>query len=285
MARQQIDLTVAPYKVARDTFVIPQLEMAPPVGYFYFNSLVIKAREPVIVDTGAPVFRTQWLKEMANIVEPKDVRWIFLTHDDRDHSGNVMQTLEACPNATLLMTWFMVGRMAEEFPLPMDRIRFLNDGESFSAGDRTLHALRPPLFDNPTTRGLFDDRTGVYWSVDCFSSPVQHAAERSTDLPDEEWRDGMAFTSKLISPWHVLVDERKFGIMVDRVQSLPIKALAMCHGPAIEGERRVEDAFSVIRRVPEMEPWPEYYTHTQFEELMASVSVPRGRRAGVSAKA
>jgi hypothetical protein len=47
----------------------------------------------------------------------------------------------------------------------VDRVRWVRDGESFQAGDRTLVAVCPPFFDNPTTRGLLDTTTRVYWSV------------------------------------------------------------------------------------------------------------------------
>lgn len=50
-----------------------------------------------------------------SIVDPLDVRWVFLSHDDRDHSGNLLAILATCPNATLLTTWFSIGRMAEEW--------------------------------------------------------------------------------------------------------------------------------------------------------------------------
>ena len=56
--------------------------------------------------------------------------------------------------------------MFEEWATPLDRCRFVNDGDAIDAGDRRLVALRPPVFDNPTTRGLFGERTGVLWSVD-----------------------------------------------------------------------------------------------------------------------
>ncbi len=51
------------------------------------------------------------------------------------------------------------------FWMPFDRVRWVRDGESFQAGDRTLVAVCPPFFDNPTTRGLLDTTTRVYWSV------------------------------------------------------------------------------------------------------------------------
>ena len=65
----------------------------------YINSMVILGAEPVIVDTGTPANRTQWLEDVFSLVEPEDVRWIFLSHDDVDHTGNLDEALAACPNA------------------------------------------------------------------------------------------------------------------------------------------------------------------------------------------
>ena len=123
------DLSMTPYQVADETFVVPWILEAPPVGLFPMNSLVIRGAEPVIVDTGSPANREQWLNNVWNLVDPMDVRWIFLSHDDRDHAGNLLPVLAACPNATLLTNWFSIGRMAEEWMTPLDRCRFLNDGE------------------------------------------------------------------------------------------------------------------------------------------------------------
>ena len=49
--------------MAPDTHVIPQLLEAPPIGLVYVNSLVITGAEPVLVDTGAPSNRQQWLQD------------------------------------------------------------------------------------------------------------------------------------------------------------------------------------------------------------------------------
>ena len=66
----------------------------------------------------------------------------------------------------------MVERHTNCFDFPLDRCRWVMDGESLDVGDRTLHALRPPVFDSPTTRGLYDPTTGVYWAVDTFATPL-----------------------------------------------------------------------------------------------------------------
>jgi hypothetical protein len=33
-----------------------------------------------------------------------------------------------------------------------------------------MRLVLPPIFDGPTTRGLFDERTGVLWGVDSFAA-------------------------------------------------------------------------------------------------------------------
>ena len=150
-------VAVPPTQIAEETWVIHQVQ--PALGQpldIYLNSMVIRGSEPVIVDTGTPANRKQWLEDVFSLVEPEDVRWIFLSHDDVDHTGNLDEALSACPNATVVCSWAMVERHTNCFDFPLDRCRWVMDGESFDVGDRTLQAIRPPVFDSPTTRGLYD---------------------------------------------------------------------------------------------------------------------------------
>ena len=50
--------------------------------------------------------------------------------------------------------------------LPLERMRWIEPGGSFDAGDRVLHLFKPPIFDGPTTRGLYDPKTAAMWIVD-----------------------------------------------------------------------------------------------------------------------
>lgn len=248
-----------PYRVAPETYVIPQLLEAPPIGLVYINSMVITGAEPILVDTGAPSNREQWLNHAWSLVDPSDVKWVFLTHDDHDHAGNLRQVMDACPNATLVTTWFSMARYAidsEDLWMPFDRVRWVRDGESFTVGDRTLVAVRPPFFDNPTTRGLFDSRTRVYWSVDSFGANVPHPADDAADLDRAAWRDGILLVNRLNHPWHLWLDPAKFHAYVDNVQQLDIGVMPNCHGPAIYGPM-IDEAFDLIRRIPELPPWEE----------------------------
>ena len=248
---------VLPYQIADDTFLITWGLDAPPVGHFPMHSMLIRGREPIIVDTGAPACRQQWLAAMAELVDPVDVRWIFLSHDDRDHAGNLLQVLDACPNATLLTTWFSVGRMAEEWDTPLPRCRFVNDGDQIDAGDRVLVAARPPVFDNPTTRGLLDTSTGVLWSVDTFATNTAQRMLEADELADGEFRDGQFLGARLVAPWHRYLDQSKWDGRVDAVRRLGATTIAGCHAPVLRG-RRIEQAFDLLRELPALDPWREF---------------------------
>jgi hypothetical protein len=266
---------VPPTKVAADTYVIHSLQEALGQPLFvYLNSMVILGSEPMIVDTGTIANREQWLADAFSLVEPEDVRWIFLSHDDVDHTGNLEQAMEACPNAQLVCNWAMVERHTNCFSFPLERCRWVMDGETLDIGDRTLVALRPPVYDSPTTRGLFDPTTGVYWSADTFATPLPDPAAGIADLDAEFWEFGLAlFALGAVSPWLSLVDPKKYGTYVDRVQGLDITTVAGCHTPVIEGEF-IDKAFARIRELPSIDP-PPMPDQSILDQIIAATSVPQ----------
>lgn len=88
-------------RVAPDTHVVRQVAsegMGPVVHHV--NSAVITGAEPVVVDCGPAATRSEWLERTFQIVDPADVRWVLLSHDDPDHTGNLAPVLDLCPQAT-----------------------------------------------------------------------------------------------------------------------------------------------------------------------------------------
>src|SRR5689334_17749801 len=265
---------VAPTQVAQDTFVIHSVQPALGQPLFgYLNSIAIRREAAVIVDTSTPANREQWLEDAFSIVEPDDVRWIYLSHDDVDHSGNLEQAMEACPNARLVCNWAMVERHTNCFNFPLERCRWVMHGESFDIGDRVLHAVRPPVFDSPTTRGLFDPTTGVYWAVDTFATPLPDPKMGIADLDPEFWEFGLAlFALGAVSPWLSMLDTKKFGRSVDAVQNLDITTIAAGHTPVIEGEF-IERAFNRVRELPTIEP-PALPDQSVLDQVIAAIAQP-----------
>ncbi len=245
-----------PEQVAPDTWVVRQLagEGMGPVAT-YVNSSVILGAEPVIVDCGPAITRDQWMETTFSLVDPADVRWIFLSHDDVDHTGNLMQVLDACPNATLVTTAFMIERMSADYgmALPLPRMRWVNDGDRIDAGDRQLVAVTPPIYDSPTTRGLFDTKTGVYWASDAMGSPVPHEVDDIAQLDPGFWREAFLGQQLMVSPWLNWTSPERYDGVVDRVRSLGATVVTSAHGPALRGSQ-IDSACRLLRELPYLPP-------------------------------
>ncbi len=239
---------VVPQRIAPDTFLIPNLTSAQPGTYVFMNSLVILAAEPVVVDTGAPFFRERWLDGVSSVVEPADVRWVFLSHDDGDHIGNLAEILELAPNATVVTNFFSNERARSDHPgvMPIERQVWLEAGSSFDAGDRRLHLFRPPIFDGPTTRGLYDERTGVMWAVDSFAALTTGAVYEAVDLPSELYDESFRLFNSLVSPWHEWLDQRVYRRHVDSIEAIAPTTIASAHGPILRNSF-IPGAFDRVR--------------------------------------
>ena len=107
-----------PLEVASDTFVIRALTPSVGGSWTNLNSMVIRAAEPMIVDTGMVTNRETWFEDVFSLVSPDEVRWIFITHNDSDHAGNLVEALERCPNACVVSSHGESFRTAASFGIP-----------------------------------------------------------------------------------------------------------------------------------------------------------------------
>jgi flavorubredoxin len=243
-----------PLKIAEDTFLIQQIQQmdGAPIGV-YVNSLVIRGPEPIVVDTGTRANRSAWIKDVLSLVDPKDVKYLFLSHDDVDHTGNLELAIQMFSNATIIGNGFMVERMLSDFEFPLPRMRWISDGESFEAGGRTFYAIRPPVFDSPVTRGLYDPKTGLYWGSDAFGCPIEKPVESVGDLDPEFYENGFNEITSINSPWVHLTDYDKFNKRVDKVAGLDLRVIASAHGPTAFGKQQVNRAIEIMRNSPNIE--------------------------------
>ena len=165
-----------PLEVARDTFVIRAITPSVAGTFTNLNSMVIRSPEPVLVDTGMGIHRETWFEDVFSLVAPDEVRWIFVTHIDTDHAGNLVEALARCPNAMMVTSRGESYRASASLGIAMERMRMIEAGDDFDLGDRVLRASRPPVYDSPYTRALHDPSTGVYYAADAFCAPMPEGA-------------------------------------------------------------------------------------------------------------
>ena len=173
----------------------------PGLGHLPINVYVLHGDAPVLVDTGSIAQADEFDAALRSVIAVADLRWIWLTHTDFDHIGLLHRLLAENPQLRVITTFFGVGIMGLFDPLPMDRVNFVNPGETIALADRTLTAVRPPSFDNPITVGVHDDRTNALFSADCFGALLPELPARADDLPDAALRHGQVTWGTIDSSW------------------------------------------------------------------------------------
>jgi flavorubredoxin len=257
--------TAAPdIEVLTSSFPIPGLGLVP------INAFVIKGSEPILVDTGCGVDGTEFRSALDSVIDPRDLRWIWLTHTDFDHTGSLERLLADHRQIRVITTFLGLGIMSLSSPLPLDRVRFLNPGETIALGNRTLTALRPPTFDNPSTTGFYEHTSGALFSSDCFGALLSAVPRSAADLTREELRNGQVFWATVDSPWLHKVDRRKLSAELDAIRKMAPAMVLSSHLPPAPG-RMTERLLESIESVPDARPFvgPD---HAAFEQMLAAMT-------------
>jgi len=241
-----------PFQATVDIEVLPAHFPVPGAGFLPVNAFVIKAQEPVLVDTGMGIDSEEFMKALKSVIDPRDLKWVWLTHDDADHTGNLQRVLEAAPNARLAAYSLAVLRMSTAGPVAMDRVYWLNPGDSIRVGDRKLTAVRPPLFDNPTTIGLYDDKSEAFFSADCFGAIIPSPVRSINDLAEGDLAQGMAGWASLDNPWVHMVKSDEFSSSLDKIRRIDPKMIFSAHLPPATG--KTEQFLELLAQVPSATP-------------------------------
>ena len=242
-----------PYKVISDIDVLPAHFPIPGAGFLPVNAFVIKAKEPVLVDTGMGIESEEFMEALESVIDPQDLKWIWLTHDDADHTGSIQKVLETAPKARLVANSLAVLRMSTVWPIPMHRVYWLNSGDSINVGDRTLTAIRPPLFDNPTTIGIYDDKSEVLFSADCFGAIIPSPIQNIDDITEGDLAQGMISWASADSPWLHMVEPKVFGGALDKIREIAPKIILSAHMLPAQG--KTEHFLECLAKVPASTPF------------------------------
>lgn len=243
----------ATYAATPEIQVLPSHLPVPGLGVIPVNAYLLRAAEPVLIDTGMEIDREPFLQELWSLIDPEELRWVFLTHDDNDHAGNLREVLEAAPHARVALNWISKARIEDHWDIPLDRVHFLNPGQRFSAGDRDLVTLRPPIFDGPGSLALYDGASDVLFAADSFGALIPEPAQEVGEVPETAYQDGFRMFQGVLSPWVTLVDQGKFDQTLEPIQEFQPRTILSAHGPV--AHERTPALLEAMSAIPSAEPF------------------------------
>lgn len=237
-------------KVAPETTALVSYIPIPGFGVLPVNAFVIHAQQPILVDTGLASLRSEFMRSLHSIIDPAQLRWIWITHTDPDHLGNLNHILALAPNARVVTTYLGMGKM-NMHGLPMDRVYLLNPGQFLDVGDRQILALTPPTFDAPETTGLFDCNSATLFSADCFGALLEKPEENAALIKPKTLYDGSITWASVDAPWLGMIEASKFGKALSDIEKLDAKTVLSSHlPPAVNMTKILLDILGEAHQAP-----------------------------------
>jgi flavorubredoxin len=234
---------------APDTTSIVSYTPIPGFGVLPVNAFVIAAKEPLLVDTGLSVLGESFMEQLRRTIDPGDLRWIWLTHTDADHIGNLERVLAEAPHARVVTSFLGLGKLGLMERAP-ERVFLVNPGQALDVGDRKLVAVRPPTFDAPETTGLFDARTRTFFSADSFGALMDEPVDHASAIDADRMREGLKLWATVDAPWLHMVEDTRFRQVLREILVLGATTVLSSHLPPATDIGRLLDWIDEARHAP-----------------------------------
>lgn len=223
----------------------------PGLGVLPVNAYVLKSAAPVLVDTGLHADVDQFLHSLRAVLDPRDLRWIWLTHTDQDHVGSLRRLLGEAPRAKVVTSFLGVGKLGLVAPIPLERLYLLNPGQSIDAGDRILTAIAPPVYDAPETIGLYDEKSRALFSSDCFGAVLEAPELDAGAIAPQSLLERQVLWATIDAPWLRHTSERWLAGAASEVRRIAPEWILSSHlPPAARMTERFLDALAAARAAP-----------------------------------
>ncbi|MCR5087489.1 MAG: flavin reductase [Lachnospiraceae bacterium] len=193
-----------------------------PNGMAY-NSYVISDEKTAVMDTVDRNFTHEWLDNVAGALAGRKPDYLIVQHMEPDHSANIVNFMNAYPQATIVSSAkafvMMKNFFGREFE---DRRIVIADGDTLSLGAHTLTFVAAPMVHWPEVVMTYDSYAKVLFSADGFGKFGALDA-------DEDWAcEARRYYFGIVG---------KYGIQVQNVlkkaAGLDIQTICPLHGPIL----------------------------------------------------
>ncbi len=136
-----------------------------------YNSYLITGKEPVLIDVVHKGFEEEFLSNISEIIDTKEIKHIVLNHLEPDHSGSLEYVAEMCPNAKFYATAKLKEGASKYYKLNIE-INTVKTGNSFNTGDYTFKFIEVPMIHWPDSMMTYCPEKKILFSNDAFGQHI-----------------------------------------------------------------------------------------------------------------
>lgn len=199
-------------------------ELIPlPDGTSYNSYLIWGSQATALVDTVDPDKAEELFSNLDRLGVDK-LDYLIALHAEQDHSGSIPQVLAKYP-----MTRVVTNPKCRDFLMDLlhiapERFMVVNEGETLSLGDKTLHFTMTPWVHWPETMCAWLEEDQILFSCDFFGS---HLAQSSLFMTDKAktYESAKRYFAEIMMPFKPSIRSN-----LKKLEKFPVRIIAPSHG-------------------------------------------------------
>ncbi|MBN2379673.1 flavodoxin domain-containing protein [candidate division WOR-3 bacterium] len=193
-----------------------------------YNAYLVTAEKPALIDTVKAPFFAEMMSRIRSVIEPDKIEIIVSNHSEMDHSGSLIQTIDALKPEKVFASVMGVKALAEHFHHSRD-IQAVKTGDKIDLGNMSLSAVETRMVHWPDSMMTYLDRDKLLFSQDGFGMHMASTERFADQLPESLlYAEAAKYYSNIL-----LLYTQTIAQALDSVQGLgvPINYVCPDHGP------------------------------------------------------
>ena len=193
-----------------------------PKGMAY-NSYIIIDEKIAVIDSVEANFTDEWLGNIQSAIGEKTPDYLIVQHMEPDHSGNIVNFVNAYPKAKIVSSAKSFNMMQNFFGTDFsDKQIIVCDGDTLSLGKHQLTFLTAPMVHWPEVIVTYDSTDKVLFSADAFGKFGAHDV-------DEPWvEEARRYYVGIVSKYGMQVQN-----LLKKIAAFDVEIICPLHGPSI----------------------------------------------------
>ena len=223
MKEIQITDTIKYIGVDDKTIDLFESQYIVPNGISY-NSYLIKDEKIVVMDTVDKRKKEEWLNNLEEELNGKEVDYLVISHLEPDHSSSIKELTEKYPNMKLVGNNLTFKMLPQFFDVNLEgRQVLVKEGDTLNIGSHTLQFFMAPMVHWPEVMVTYEQTEKILFSADGFGK------FGSLDT-DEDWAcEARRYYFNIVGKYGMQVQA-----LLKKASTLDIKMICPLHGPILK---------------------------------------------------
>ena len=189
-----------------------------------YNSYLIKDEKIVVMDTVDKRKKEEWLNNLEEELNGKEVDYLVISHLEPDHSSSIKELTHKYPNMKLVGNNLTFKMLPQFFDINLEgRQVIVKEGDTLNIGSHTLQFFMAPMVHWPEVMVTYEQTEKILFSADGFGK------FGSLDT-DEDWAcEARRYYFNIVGKYGMQVQA-----LLKKAATLDIQMICPLHGPILK---------------------------------------------------